>query len=103
MPDHVVFVAVVFHVLDIARSLSSKAETRVVEVRGSGGEGVDFLHPHGTKVSVLLTAQRKRSIARKGHMIRELCPDRGDGNEELQVLRWRWLEDRQRGSREPKR
>ena len=103
LPDHVVFVAVVFHVLDVARSLTSEAETRVVEVGGSGREGVDFLQSHSTKVSDLLTIQRKRVIARKGHLIGELCPDKGDRGEDFQVSRWRWLEDRQKGNRELKR
>lgn len=103
LPDHVVFVAVMFHVLDVARSLTSETETRVIEVGGSGGESVYFLQSHDTKVSVLLTRQRKRWIVRKGILNGELCPDKGDRGEDLQVSRWRWLEDRQKGNRELKR
>ena len=50
LPDHIVLVAVVFYVFDVARGVTIKAETRVVEVGGSGGKRVDFLKSRGTNL-----------------------------------------------------
>lgn len=91
LPDHVVFIAVVFYVLDVAWCLTSGTVTRVVEMRGSGAEGVNFLRSYVTKVSVLLILVGNFKIGKS------------DREEDLQVLRTTKLEDRRKGNRELER
>lgn len=91
MPDHVIFVAVVFYVLDVAWSLTCSTVTRVVEMRGSGAEGVNFLRSYVPKVSVPLI------------LIGDFKIEKGDREEDLQVLRTTKLEGRRKGNRELER
>lgn len=35
LPDHIIFIAVVFYVLDVARGLASESETGIIKVGGS--------------------------------------------------------------------
>lgn len=40
---HVIFVAIMFDVWDVARGAVREADARIIEVRGGGAKGVDLL------------------------------------------------------------